>query len=121
MNLTKKDKELNKKFEEIIKLKEQGNYNDAISKAKKLNIDYKNLGSIHGLLAIVYFEIDEFDEAAKYYKKTTIISPKSKMASLGLFHSLWQLGDKNGAFEEMKRYMNVAKSKEYEELYKNLN
>jgi tetratricopeptide (TPR) repeat protein len=116
MTSIKRPPELDKKMEEILELRKYNKYEDAISKAKHLTETYPNIGSVFGLLASIYFELDRFKEAAENYEKATKISPKSEMASLGLFHSLWQLERNDEAFKEMKRYMSVAESAEYNEL-----
>jgi len=117
--LTNKPPKLDEEISNVIKLKKSGDFDDALKIAEKLFVKYDYIGSVCGLLASIHFELDHFDEAAKVYKKAITISPKSETASLGLFHSLWHVGDTDGAFEEMKRYMTIAKSDEYEWLLKN--
>ena len=116
MTSIKRPPELDKKIEKVLELKKQDKYKDALCEAENLTEKYPEIGSVYGLAASIYFELDRFEEAAQKYRKATEISPKSEMASLGLFHSLWQIGSNDAAFEEMKRYMSIAESEEYNEL-----
>jgi hypothetical protein len=76
--------------------------------------------SMAGLLATLYFDIDDYKNSAKWYGVASKLSPHSEMASLGLFHTLWDTGKLYDAFEEMKRFMDSHKSKEYKQLKKEL-
>ena len=116
---TERPSELDGKIEKILELKRLKKYKDALGEAEELSVLYPEIGSVYGLAASIYFELDRFEEAVKKYRKATEISPKSEMASLGLFHSLWQLDRGDEAFEEMKRYMSIAESSEYNELLVN--
>lgn len=87
--------------------------------AENLSTEYPDVASVFGLVASMYFEADQFDKAAEKYKKATEISSKSEAASLGLFHSLWQMDKNDQAFDEVKRYMSIAQSDEYNELLTN--
>ncbi len=119
MTSTKKSPKLDKKIKEILKKKEAGQYQEALMDAENLSTEYPDVASVFGLAASMYFEADQFDKAAEKYKKATEISPKSEAASLGLFHSLWQMDKNDQAFDEMKRYMSIAQSDEYNELLTN--
>ena len=110
--------ELNEKMEKILDLRKLAKYEEAIINAENLANNYPEIASVFGLLASLYFELDRYEEAALAYQKATELSPKSEMASLGLFHSLWQLERNDDAFEEMKRFMAISASDEYTELVK---
>lgn len=101
---------LDKKIEKILEKKEQGNYKGAIMEAEDLLQKYPDIDYLFGLVASMYFENEQFEKAAEQYKKAVEIFPTSQMASLGLFHSLWQLEQNDDAFEEMKRYMSISNS-----------
>ena len=120
MTLTKRPAELDEKIDKVLQLMRYDKYLDALKEAKVLAESYPEIGPVYGLLSVIYFELERFEEAAEYFKKTTILSPKSEMASLGLFHSLWQLKRYDESFDEMKRYMAISVSEEYNELAKNL-
>ncbi len=69
-----------------------------------------------GLLATLYFENDDFKNAAEWYARAAALAPKSEMASLGLFHSLWKIGKHQKALKEMRRFLGGSDSREYSRL-----
>lgn len=76
--------------------------------------------TVSGLLGSAYFEKGEFARAAEWFMKTTQLSPASELASLGLFHSLWNLDDASAAFDEMQRFLSDHTSDEYQTLLRDL-
>jgi predicted Zn-dependent protease len=56
------------------------------------------------LKASIHFESNDYQLAAEAFAKVLKRKPKSGIASVGRFHSLWSSGEQNAAFEEMKRY-----------------
>ena len=54
--------------------------------------------------------------AAAAFRVATKRFPKLEIASLGLFHTLWQQSKSDDAFEEMKRFQSVSHSQDYEEI-----
>jgi tetratricopeptide (TPR) repeat protein len=73
-----------------------------------------------GLLATLYWEQRDLKNAAKWFSQATNLAPQSEKASLGLFHSLWDLGNHDDAFDEMRRFLIVGKSSEYRRLLREL-
>jgi len=59
-------------------------------------------------------QLERYSEAAQSFKRATELSPDSELASLGLFQSLMDTGDKQAALSEMKRYLAGHKSEEYD-------
>jgi hypothetical protein len=49
------------------------------------------------------------------------LSPKSELASLGLFQSLNDIGRKDEAFTEMRRFLSLSKSDEYNRFLHDVN
>ena len=111
-----KESDLDKLIQEILDLKLRGDFSCAIEKAEALTSKYYSKASVFGLLASLFFEIEQYDKSIIYFRKTIEISTKSETASLGLFHSLWSLGEKEKAWEEMRRFQEMAKSEEYDNL-----
>ena len=60
------------------------------------------------LKACIHFQADQYFEAAEAFSKVIKRQPNNANASLGLFHSLWSRGERDAAFEEMKRYFRFA-------------
>ena len=56
--------------------------------------------------------------AVHSFEKAVKLAPNSELASLGLFHTLLETGDKKGAIREMNRFCSLAYSKEYQTIAK---
>ena len=86
---------------------------DAIRILRALAKIKSNSASVHGLLGDVYWRLGRLKQAVQSFKRATELAPKSELASLGLFHILWESGKMERAKAEMKRYMAVGNSREY--------
>src|SRR4029077_260987 len=73
-------------------------------------------GAVIGLIAGIEYGIDDLESAARAFRRTTELSPKSELASRGLFLSLYGLGHLADAFDEAARYRSIRSSAEYEEM-----
>lgn len=69
------------------------------------------LGELGGLFL---FDLDSPSRAAGFYQRCVDISPRSELASLGLFHSLILTNCVVEALDEMKRYISTSRSAEYD-------
>lgn len=88
-----------------IKLKNMERYGEAMSILKELEPQHINSGILMGLIGTIHFLSEDFSKSQLYFQKTAKINPKSETASLGLFHSLWNLGFWKAALEEAFRYL----------------
>jgi predicted Zn-dependent protease len=77
---------------------------------------YPNSAPVIGYLAGVYYRFRQLKRASELFRRTTELSPKSELASVGLFHSLWGQGFKQQAFDEMRRFLSLHHSTEYAQL-----
>ncbi len=91
----------------------KGKHADAIAVLTLLVERHPDRGAVWGSLGKAYFEAGDFPAAAEAFGRTTVLSPSSELASLGLFHSLWKTGAGAAALVEMKRFLSVAPSAEY--------
>ena len=78
--------------------------------------DRSLLAAVHGELGFVHHQLDDHAAAVHHYERSVRASPKSELASLGLFHSLVELGDWQRALEEVVRLLELRDSAEYREL-----
>ncbi len=60
--------------------------------------------SVWMLKATYHFRLGENANAVEAFSKVVLRKPRDENASLGLFQSLWGAGERDKAFEEMKRY-----------------
>jgi Tfp pilus assembly protein PilF len=66
------------------------------------------------MIAAIQYEMDDLEGATENFRRATQLSPKSELASRGLFHSLYGLGKFSEAFDEVARYRSLKRSSEYE-------
>ena len=105
-------------FDSAVGFREIGMYSDAIAILEQLlrddslpnNIRAATLGELGG---IYLYDLDDFVSSEKLYRKCVAISPRSELASLGLFHSLMGQRLAFEALDEMKRFLSISSSHEY--------
>lgn len=73
-----------------------------------------------GYLGFLYGVAGEHAKAERSFRKTTVLSPHSEQASLGLFHSLWNTGKSDAAFDEMRRFVKSNDSPRYRQLIRDM-
>ena len=83
---------------------------DAFPKAPRL---WGYLGLLHG-------ENGDLKNAARAYRRTTELSPRSQLASVGLFHNLWRWNKIDVAFDEMWRFVQQNDAPRYRELLRDM-
>ncbi|CAN5270171.1 hypothetical protein BH23BAC1_BH23BAC1_37560 [soil metagenome] len=65
------------------------------------------------ILAGVYQDLEEYENAKLFFKKATKLSPKSELASLGLYLSIVKLGKYKEAINELERYLILYPANRY--------
>jgi len=107
-----------KQFNYALSLRDDGDLIGATREFEDiLNKAPKHPAAAYGMLGHLYFQLGDFDNALNSYLKSTALSPKSELGSLGLFHTLWKLDRKDDALAEAKRFLELRASKEYEMLF----
>jgi tetratricopeptide (TPR) repeat protein len=113
-----------KLIEEAIALNNKKLYKEALAILHGIEPKYKESSTINGLIATAYYFAKEYLNSAAYYKKATELNPRSELASLGLFHSLWELKNYRHAYQEMERFLSSNEANNYKvtlkELYEQL-
>jgi tetratricopeptide (TPR) repeat protein len=112
------DFELN--FDRVFELRKSGALEEAYSILLELDRAKLNYGPVLGIMGHVCWELERLEEASQLFKRVTVLAPKSELASLGLFHTLFELGKTDDAFEEMKRFISISHSEEYERLLEDM-
>lgn len=103
-------------FQQALDLRGSGDHAAAVKiLAQLISQDSNNIDALF-LLGASLFSLDRSQEAARAFREVLKLRPKNEPASLGLFHSLWKLGDRQGAYQEMRRFLSIADSREYEQL-----
>lgn len=87
---------------------------EAIKILKELDEKHPNQPAIIGMIGGIYFGMNDYAQSLPYYEKVAHLSPKSELASLGLFHCLWRHERIDDAFEEARRFIKLnGYSEEY--------
>lgn len=95
---------------------------EALAILKNLENKFPKEAVIKGTIASIYFTyLKQFDEALPYAREATLLSPRSELASITLFHTLVNLGLETEAFDEARRFIKRnGVTQEYEFLFNEL-
>ena len=99
---------IEKMFESAIDFRDKGQLREAVAIFSKILDNYSNdkgLAGVHGVLGGVYMDLEEHEKALDNFKKATILSPKSELASLGLYVSYVNVDKDEEAIGELIRYL----------------
>ena len=110
----KKDEEYDLRFEEALLLRDSGRPHEALNiLSQLLSYDGNRDAGILALMGDIYGDANEPAESTKCFQKAVELAPTAEIPSLGLFHALWDSGDRAGAFAELKRFLSIAQSEEH--------
>jgi len=87
-----------------IKIREKRPY-EALKLLMILNENFPDQPIITGMIGSIYLTLKDWTNALPYLKSTVVLSPRSELASLSLFHTLANLGFDDEAMTEAKRYV----------------
>ena len=112
---------INEKLTKAIKLSGKGDTKGAQKLLEEIIAMKQTSPKVHAALGSTYWDLEEFDRAITHFNKATELAPDWEDASLGLFHCLWDLGKREEALEEAKRFMAIGTSIDYENIIKEIN
>jgi len=107
-------------FNRALRLRDGGDWLGAAAIFEQLDVEHPNHPAILGVWGSIYFHLKDWQRALPLYQRTVSLSPESELASLGLFHSLWNVGKRKEALAEMKRFLSLKESEEYRQLIKEI-
>lgn len=109
-------------FELAIKFKDAGDLKSAVRILKTLSKKFPEDKAPWLVLGGIYhYQLKDFKNGEKYFRKGTMIAPDSEMCSIGLFHSLNNQGKTEEAFKEMKRFAKIRpNSRRYAAMLKDM-
>jgi tetratricopeptide (TPR) repeat protein len=107
-------------MERAVALRNLGRYQDAVALLQPRAEILRRWAPAAGLLATLYFDLSDYANSARWFARAVKLAPHSERASLGLFHSLWELGQRDRAFGEMKRFLTSTESDEYSRILHDL-
>jgi tetratricopeptide (TPR) repeat protein len=110
--------EYEKRFNFALDRRDKNDLHGAIRELSQLVHDeHQKPAPVYGMLGHLYFLLGDFENALINNREATRHGPKSELASLGLFHTLWELGRKDEALSEARRFIALRPSAEYELLF----
>jgi tetratricopeptide (TPR) repeat protein len=91
-----------------------------ISKALDFLVDISNRYPeekvVFILLGDLYWQQNDLEHARASFQKATELDPRLEIASLALYHTSWSSGLREAALEEMKRFILISHSSEYDRI-----
>src|SRR5205809_5538118 len=84
--------EFERLFNEALQHRHAGRNKEALGILLPLSRQKPSSASVFGILGDLYWRAGRLDDAAQSFKRATELSPRSELASLGLFHTLWESG-----------------------------
>ncbi len=112
--------ELRESLDRALKLQRAGRARQAARALEKLALTDPDSPTVVGLLGNLYLELGELEKAVFHLRRATALSPKSELASVGFFHSLWESELFTEALREMQRFLRMNESPEYAKLLRDL-
>lgn len=110
-----KPKEIEVPFNRALELRTEGKLGEAISILAKL-AETHPIAAVFGVMGDIHRQAGDIHNAIACFKQAVSLSPRSELASLNLFHSLLENRSVDDAITEMKRYLSVSRSEEYNRL-----
>ncbi len=108
------------RFDRALRLRDEGRTDEAEAILSALAEEHPAVAAVHGMLGDLQERLGKRAEAAESYRRATELSPGSELASISLFHLLYEQGDLDRAFEEMRRFRRRGPSQEYDQLIRDL-
>ncbi len=110
-----KDK-LYREYEKALILRGEGNYRAAKDILSELAKESPESFLVHLVLGHCYWKLGEIESAENAFQNAVVLKPLRRLASLGLFHSLWDQGKHENALMELKRFQTLSHCDEYFEM-----
>jgi tetratricopeptide (TPR) repeat protein len=112
-NLTPEERERWRKLHAQLK---EGEFSAALEGLRSLAQDRPDLGMLAAVYANALKASGNLAEAEIYFRRGVDVCPRTELASLGLFHCLWELNKRTEAVVEMQRFMSIGTSADYSEI-----
>lgn len=115
--MTRRDPRLDGLMGQALTCKNRNDFRGAAKILASTVLEFPDCAGAWGLLGSIYLlELRLPKKALHCFEKATQLSPRSEMASLGLFHALWRSRKRSRAVAELKRFQSVSHSKDYAEI-----
>ena len=117
---TSTDPQLRAAVDTALKLGRAGRHREGTAALIPLARAHPQSGAIRGVLGKLFYESGDYRASAQWFRQTTRVTPTSELASLGLFHSLWNLNRHREALAEISRFLSVAECADYDAILHDL-
>ncbi len=108
------DVRMQSEFAEALRLRDAGEVAKAVQILRRLAEEAPDRPSILGTLAGLEYQAGDYESAVATGRAVILMSPRSGLASVTLFHSLNRLGKTEEALAEMTRFRTGAYYSEYD-------
>ena len=108
-------------FQTAVRYRDRGEHDKALRVLQSAEQELSGFAGYHAVLAHVLWQLGRLEDAIRKFRCGTNVAPRSEAISLGLFHCLWEHGDIDNAFDEMRRFLSVADSGEYRRIINDIN
>jgi predicted Zn-dependent protease len=96
--------EVKRLFEDALVCRDAGDNDKACKSLSSLISQYPDWSPPYSISGGISLNLRRFQEAEAYFRKAVQLKPTSEIASLGLFHALWEQSKRDEAMAEMKRF-----------------
>lgn len=110
-----------REYASAYQLRQNGDLHGAASVLRKLSGELPQSLAVALVLGKTYSDLGELDHALPWFLKAVDLKPSTELASLALFHCLWEMDRTDDAFDEMRRFLKDNDSDEYKQIWEGLN
>ncbi len=112
-----KNPELDALLEDSLNLRVHGALQKAVKLLNSALRRFPTEPAVFWLLGSIYMhDLDQPEKALPLFRKAIRLLPRSTRASVGLFHSLWDLEREREALRELNRFQSIAHCDDYDEI-----
>ena len=108
-------------YNKAVGLRKEGRDIEAVIILRQIVDLHPDLAAAHNFLGSILWKKGDLDEAITCFIQAVKNAPKWELASRALFHTLYEKGQKDRAFAEIRRFLSVSDSKEYSQILNDLN
>lgn len=104
------------KFKEAISHRDAGELGAARDILADLAMSPDATAAVFAVLGSIHWDLGDLSSAIRCFQDAAQIAPTAEVVSVGLFHTLFEAGRHEEAFDEMRRFLSIADSEEYQQL-----
>lgn len=109
--------ELKKLYNDALALYKDGKHEQAVNLFEQITNQAPNIPHSFFQLGTIAWDHEQLKKAYQYFVKASKLLPESSLASLCVFHVLWELEEYESALNELKRFRNTGvKCKDYDDI-----